>query len=58
MSKREQCLEWGRIEVGQIDGDGKVYRVFTYHVLARDVEGKLDAIARAFNMSATRVVVR
>jgi hypothetical protein len=51
-------MEWRRIEVQQLDRDGNVYRVFTYHARARDVEDKLGVIGRAFNMSATCVVVR
>jgi hypothetical protein len=45
------------IRVQQLDSDGDVYREFTYHVLRTNIQEAIDHIARAYNMTATRVLV-
>jgi hypothetical protein len=45
------------IRVQQLDHDGKVYRQFVYHVYRHDLQARLDRIALAYNLEATRVIV-
>lgn len=49
------ATEYHAIEVRQLNTKGRTLRTFKFQT--RDVEGKLEAIRRAFNMDHTLVIV-